>query len=311
MSSTDFEPALASAPEAGPAPTSPARRLPRRYVAFGIIIVAIALLGTLVLVRDTYSPPSSPTTETFNAAPSSLMNTVASLPQSVYDAVGVDSPGNPVTPLQATAKGQNAPLWEATANGGRREPVVFFYGAEFAPYAAAERWPLVLALSRFGTFRRLGLTQSSGTSAFANVSTFTFYDTHYTSKYVILEPIERYSSLNPTGARYLSLQMPDQRQRTAIADYASSATTFPLLDVGNRWVLNGASFTPGVLTGLSQDQIAGDLSSPASPLTQAVVSAANEITASICAVDGQKPGNVCESRGVLAADQALKITPPA
>jgi hypothetical protein len=81
--------------------------------------------------------------------------------------------------------------------------------------------------------------------------------------------------------------------------------------VANRWVLNGASFTPGVLMGLSQDEIAGDLSSAASPLTQAVVSAANEITATICAVDDQKPGSVCESRGVLAADQVLKITPSA
>ena len=46
-------------------------------------------------------------------------------------------------------------------NGGPPLPVVFFYGAEFAPYAAAERWPLILALSRFGTFHRLGLMQSS------------------------------------------------------------------------------------------------------------------------------------------------------
>ena len=155
------------------------------------------------------------------------------------------------------------------------------------------------------------MVQSSTTTAFADISTFTFYDVYYTSKYVVLEPVERYGSLNPTGARYLPLQTPSVRQRRAVANYASSATTFPLLDVGNRWVLNGASFTPSVLMGLSQDQIAGDLSSTASPLTQAVVSAANEITASICAVDGQKPGTVCLSRGVLAADAALKITPPA
>ena len=147
--------------------------------------------------------------------------------------------------------------------------------------------------------------QSSATTAFANVSTFTFYDTYYSSKYVILESVERYSSLNPTGAKYLSLQIPDQRQRAAVANYASSATTFPLLDVANRWVLNGASFTPSVLMGLSQDQIAGDLSSSQSPLTQAVVSAANEITASICAVDGQKPGSVCdEPRGAGGGSSA-------
>ena len=310
MSSTDFEPSPASAPEAGPAPSAPVHRLPRRYVAFGVIIMAIALLGTLVLVRDNYSPPSSPTTETFNAAPSSLVSAVAAVPPAVYDAVGVSSPDSPVTPLRSTTKGGDAPMWMATVNGGAPEPVVFFYGAEFAPYAAAERWPLVLALSRFGTFDRLGLVQSSTTTAFADISTFTFYKAYYSSKYVILEPVERYSSLNPTGAKYLNLQTPDVRQRAAVSGYASSATTFPLLDVANRWVLNGAAFSPGVLMGLSQDEIAGDLSSVASPLTQAVISAANEITASICAADGQKPANVCASRGVLAADAALKITPP-
>src|SRR3974377_1821188 len=98
MSSTEFEPAPVTASEAEPAP-SPGRRLPRRYVAFGVIIAAIALLGTLVLVRDNYSPPNSPTTETFNAAPSSLVSTVASVPSSVYDTVGVSSPDSTVTPL--------------------------------------------------------------------------------------------------------------------------------------------------------------------------------------------------------------------
>jgi hypothetical protein len=275
-------------------------------------MVAILLLGTLVLVRDNFSPTSSPTTETFNPAPSSLMSTLASVPATVYDTVGVSSPTDPTTPLRpTTGGGSDAPLWQDAINGGASKPVVFFYGAEFAPYAAAERWPLVLALSRFGTFRQLGLMQSSATTAFSNLSTFTFYDTSYTSKYVHLESVERYSSLNPTGARYLSLQVPDARQSAAVARYGQSADTFPLLDVANHYVLGGSSFTPGVLVGLSQDQIAGDLTSPLSPLTQAVVAAANEISASICAVDGQKPENVCLSRGVEAADDALSITPPA
>ena len=41
-------------------------------------------------------------------------------------------------------------------------------------------------------------------------------------------------------------------------------------------------------------------------MTQAVVTAANEITAAICSVDGNKPDGVCESKAVLAAEQALK-----
>ncbi len=291
-----------------PSPASGLRQLPRRYLALGLIIVAIVLLGALVIVRDDAGPGSSSTVETFSPAPSSLVSSLASVPASVYDAVGVSSPVIPVTPLHAA--GGTAPLWLATANDGPTRPVVFFYGAEFAPYAAAERWPLILALSRFGTFNQLGLMQSSPTTAFANLATFTFWKTSYASRYVTFESVERYSGLNPTGARYLSLERPDARQSAAIAAYGTSATTFPLLDVANRYVLDGASFSPAILDGVSQDQIAGDLTSPAAPLTQAVVSAANEITAAICSVDGDAPARVCQSsKGVLEADQALKSAP--
>jgi hypothetical protein len=297
-----------SQPANEPASAPTVRQIPRRYLALALIIVAILLLGALVLVRDNSGPGSSSTVETFTPAPSSLVTSLASVPASVYDAVGVTSPANPVTPLQP-AGGGNAPLWLATADGGPPLPVVFFYGAEFAPYAAVERWPLILALSRFGTFTQLGLMQSSSTTAFANLSTFTFWNVSYASKYLNFESVERYSSLDPTGARYLDLQTPDALQSAAIASYGSNATTFALVDVANRDVLDGAAFSPAVLAGLSQDQLAGYLTAPTSPLTQAVATAANEITAAICSVDGQKPGAVCESRGVLAADQTEKISP--
>ena len=112
-------------------------------------------------------------------------------------------------------------------------------------------------------------------------------------------------ALSPPGAR----PTPGRRRRSPPT--ARGANTFALLDVANRYVLNGAAFTPGALAGLTQDQIAGYLTTPASPMTQAVVAAANEISAAICAVDGDKPGAVCHSHGVLAADAALGITPPA
>jgi Domain of unknown function (DUF929) len=297
-----------SQPATEPASAPTLRHIPRRYIALGLIIVAICLLGALVLVRDNAGPSTSSTLETFSPAPSSLVSTLTSVPNSVYDAVGVTSPANPVQALQPAGNG-TAPLWLAS-NGGAPLPVVFFYGAEFAPYPAAQRWPLILALSRFGTFSQIGTMQSSATTAFADLSTFTFWKVQYSSKDLILEPVERYSSLNPTGGRYLGLQRADAKQAAALANYGSTPTTFALTDVANRFVLNGSSFAPGVLAGLSQSQIAGDLATPASPLAQAVVSAANEITASICAVDGDKPATVCDSKGVLAADQVLKITPP-
>ncbi len=81
--------------------------------------------------------------------------------------------------------------------------------------------------------------------------------------------------------------------------------------MANRWALSGASFSPTVLAGMSQSQIAGILPTRAAPLTQAVVASANEITATICSVDGDRPDSVCEGKGVLAADATLRIPPPA
>jgi len=297
-----------SQPANEPVPAPLLRHLPRRYIAFGLIVVAIFLLGALVLVRDNAAPGSSSTVETFSPAPSSLVSSLASVPTSVYDTVGVDSPTNPVASLRPTG---SSPLWEATIDGGPPLPVLFFYGAEFAPYAAAERWPVILALSRFGTFTQLGLMESSSTTAFPDLPTFTFWQVGYSSRYVVLQSVERYSSLNPTGAGYLGLEQPDARQASAIATYGTGADAFSLVDVANHWVQRGSSYAPGVLDGLSQDQVASDLAYPASPLAQALVASANQITAAICSVDGDEPGAVCQSRGVLAADVKLGITAPA
>ena len=273
--------------------------------------MAICLLGALVLVRDNSGPSTTSTVETFSPAPSSLVSTARLGARLGLRRRGRELAGQPGHAAAAGRATATAPLWLATVDGGPPQPVVFFYGAEFAPYAAAERWPLILALSRFGTFSQLGLMQSSATTAFANLSTFTFWNVSYTSKYVILESVERYSSLNPTGARYLGLQTPDARQAAAIASYGverrrpSPCSTWPTATSSTEPASRRASWP-----GSHRDQIAGDLTTPASPLTQAVVSAANEITAAICSVDGDKPDTVCESRGVLAADQVLKITPP-
>ena len=217
MSQPAPEPALGAPPPPG------LRQLPRRYLALGLIIVAIVLLGTLVLVRDNVGPG-----DLVDGGDVQPRVVVAPLHAGVGAGVGLRHGGRELAddPRHATAARWAGPrrCGRPTVNGGPPLPVVFFYGAEFAPYAAVERWPLILALSRFGTFHQLGLMQSSSTTAFANLSTFTFWNVSYSSRYVILESVERYSSLNPTGARYLSLQTPDARQAAAIASYGTGAT---------------------------------------------------------------------------------------
>ena len=122
-----------------------------------------------------------------------------------------------------------------------------------------------------------------------------------------LQAVERYSSLMPTGVSFMPLQKPTPRQAASVSVYDTSTMTFPLLDIANHYVLVGSSFTPAVLAGLSQSQVAADLTNPASPVTQAIVASANEITAAICTVTGQRPTAVCSAHGVNLADTKMGI----
>jgi hypothetical protein len=289
-----------------PAALPVVRTLSRRHVALGLIVVAALLLSALVVIRHGKMQNNTATSESLSPAPSSLMNSLAHLPLGIVNAVGVASPSGPTTPPTATG---NPSLWQGSTHGVVALPVVFFYGAEFSPYAAAERWPLVVALSRFGTFGQLGLMQSSDTTAFSDLSTFTFWHSTYSSLWLDLQTVERYSSLDPTGAGYTALEKPTARQAASVAAYDTTSSTFPFLDIADHYVLVGSGFAPSVLTGLSQSQIAADLAYPTSPVTQAIVASANEITAAICSVTGQRPAAVCGARGVVAADARMSISP--
>jgi len=289
------------------APVTLGRSVPRRYVALGLIGVAIVLVVALVVIRDDDTQSGTSTVETYTPAPVSIIAPLTHIPRATVDAVGVTATGVPITPLTPTG---GSPVWQEPTRGARTKPVVFFYGAEFAPYAAAERWPVIAALSRFGYLWPVGLMQSSGSVAFAYTSTFTFWRSAFASRWLDLQSVERYGGLDPTGAGYAPLETPTSRQAAAVALYDAPGTTFPLLDVADRYVLVGSSFAPSVLAGLSQSQIVADLAIPTSPVTEAIVASANEITAAICAVTGERPIAVCHARGVIAADAKLKIPAP-
>jgi hypothetical protein len=275
-------------------------------VWLGLIVVVVVVLGALVVIRHGKVHSPGPAIETYNPAPPAIMGPLTHLPTAIINAVGATSTVNPITPLTATG---SPSIWQTSTNGATSRPVVFFYGAEFAPYAAAERWPVIVALSRFGKFGPVGLLLSSGSTVFAGTSTFTFSKTTYSSDWINLQTVERYSTLDPTGARYTSLQKPTASQSAVVAIYDADGTTFPLLDVANRYTLVGSSFSPALLAGQNQSKIVADLAIPTSPITQAIVASANEITAAICTVTGQRPVAVCQARGVLAADAKLKVAP--
>ena len=68
--------------------------------------------------------------------------------------------------------------------GGK--PAIVFVSEESCPFCAAERWPLVVALSHFGTWSDLGSTRSSATDIYPDTATFSFRNARYTSRVLTL-----------------------------------------------------------------------------------------------------------------------------
>jgi hypothetical protein len=75
----------------------------------------------------------------------------------------------------------------------------------------------------------------------------------------------------------------------AAAEDADQSGAVPFLDIGNRYIPAGAQYNPQVLAGLSAAQIAAQLRDPASPVAQAVDSAAQVIIAAINQVLHDQP----------------------
>jgi hypothetical protein len=195
-----------------------------------------------------------------------------------------------------------------TAGG---KPLVLYLGAEYCPYCAAERWPMVIALSRFGTFSGLGLTTSSATDVFPSTPTLTFHGSTFTSDVISFVPVETQTNeLSASGLGYQPLETPTAEQQQLmqtfdVAPYTSQAGSIPFLLIGNRFVISGASYQPDVLQGKTWQQIASALSDPSSPIAKQVLATANMLTAAICDITGGQPTNVCTASGVTSASASL------
>jgi hypothetical protein len=230
-----------------------------------------------------------------------VIRALTNVPAAALDSVGV---GKGITPPSAIAAG--AP--PVTSNG---KPQILYVGAEYCPFCAAERWPMVIALSRFGTFSGLGLSTSSATDVFPSTPTVTFHGSSYTSDVIAFDGVE--TNTNQLAASGLSYEPLDtltaQQQRLMqtfdAPPYTSQAGVIPFSLFGNRYVVIGSSFAPDVLQGKTWQEIASASSDPSSPVAKQVLAAANVLTAAICDVTGGQPANVCTAPGVTSAAASL------
>jgi hypothetical protein len=282
-------------------------------LAWGAVGLVIVIVAALVIVK--ISSGSGPTTSSHQAvlaAPAELVHEISTVPPSVFNAVGVGIPSEFAGDAPIVVSGQ-PPL---TLNG--TSPTVMYYGAEYCPFCAAERWGMAVALARFGTWTGLDTTASGLLDG--DFSTLSFRTAKLASRYVNFVPIETCTNVVDPGATgcsgYKPLQSPTAAERAVLAKYASSTfvsgntqgISFPYIDVDNKVLYSGSTYEPTVLTGLTQAQIAGGLTDASNPVTRSIIGTANYLTASICASTKDAPASICTSAGVRAADAALGFT---
>ncbi|MCP4251713.1 MAG: DUF929 domain-containing protein, partial [bacterium] len=184
----------------------------------GGVLVVVATIVVVFLVQGTDD------SDIAGASPGSI-DKLTSLPTATLEAVGIPNPPRNVNPLPAGT----APV---ELDG---KPVVLYYGAEFCPFCAVQRWPATIALSRFGTFEGLAASASAPPpEVLPNTPTVTYHGSTYTSDYITLSSVETATrSFDP-------LETPTDQQERLFTTYNVESVTgsnggIPFMMIGNRY----------------------------------------------------------------------------
>jgi hypothetical protein len=271
------------------------------YMGIGVAALLVAIVVVFVIVRN-QPVPVNPAQQRTPANQTVVME-LTNVPQSAWEAVGKGS----VVKNAFTYNSGQPPL-----KGSGGHPQILYVGGEYCPYCGAERWAIINALSRFGTFSKLSQIQS----AEANIPTFSFYGSNYSSQYVDFVPKEiKGNALNSDQTAYVDLEKltPDEQQTFQKYD---SGQNFPFVDIGNVYIGIGASYDLTILLDskgnpLSHETIASSLSNSKSTFAQGILGAANYMTAGICSLTNQQPSNVCNSAVIQQIQREMSGKTPA
>jgi hypothetical protein len=290
----------------------PPRRFSPTVVAFASVGVVAAVVLALVLVDVTSGssgrriPVAGQTTSPTGGnslapvsvpASASVVNAVTGVTTEVANAVGVP-PTSTVAP-PSVQMGQ--PPLEIDG-----KPAAIFIGGEFCPYCAAERWAIVMAFSRFGTFSGLSETTSSPWDTDPSTPTFSFDGASYTSPVLTLATSEHESN-DTDGLGTRTILQPLTNLEATVWQRYDNPEGFPFLDIGNSVFVMSPSYDPRLLAGLDQAEVAGKLTDPDDPVTKAIVGTANYLTAAICSMVGSNSSSWCSQPAVTAAARAMGL----
>jgi len=197
------------------------RRVTRRADArLRLTLAAVCILGVIAIVvalviaeagrPKTPVQATTPNNTLSGAALATVVAQLTSVPAATFNQVGAGSASAHPDVIGPAGGTPAAP--PLTAAG---KPDLLYVGAEFCPYCAAERWAVITALSRFGTFTGLASIKSATIDGagdqepFPATSTWTFRNATFTSSFVAFTPVELFTNVpdQQTGG-YTTLQKP-------------------------------------------------------------------------------------------------------
>jgi hypothetical protein len=269
------------------------------FISVAVVVVVVVVLVAVRVTRPSASPANNLAPVRSAASPSVLAQVEIGVGAPVVHAVGLPSS------VRAPSLDKGQP---ALTFGGK--PGALYIGGEFCPICAAERWAIVMAFSRFGSFT--GLKETTSSPWDTPIDTFSFYGATYTSNYLDFRPIENVSNdTGPNEAGRKILTPLTSQESSLWAQYDSHFGVqqgFPFLDIGNKVFVIGESYDGSVLEDLTQAQIAAKLQNAQNPITQGIVGTANYLTAAICSITGNQPASVCSAPIVTQASHALGVS---
>lgn len=268
----------------------------RLLVALGAAVAVLAILAGIVLVQVLRTDRPGPAAEAL--VPPAVMADLTNVPADVREAAGTTGVGALPTPLRGA---------EPLRKDGK--PYVLYVGANYCPFCASQRWALVAALTRFGSFEGLRLTTSAADDVYPSTPTLSFSGATYRGPYLAFDGLELSTNERVNG-RYAPLDVPTPEQRAIMdkynaAPYVDSPGAIPFIDYGNRYLMQGSGFSPGLLTGKTQAAIAATLRDPASSLGKTINGNANVATAALCSLTDGKPASACASPAIAKIRQTL------
>jgi hypothetical protein len=246
--------------------------------AVAVVVVIIAVAVGVVVANNNDGGPAT-------ASDTAFIPKLTSIPAATFDAAGA--------PTEANAVPQKVDGGEVLMENGK--PRLIYVGAEFCPYCASERWAIVAALSRFGTFEGLAPTRSATNDG--NIPTVTFTGSTFTSDYL------SFGAWETSDREFKPLQELPSDVDALFKRYNPEG--------GIPWTFYGTHELPGsgiplepLLAHTGDDgwnEIVSQMQTGTSEVGTSIDASANMVAAQVCELTGGQPANVCTSPGVTAA----------